>query len=157
MKFGYAFKDYGANMARAIGRDLTISSRQSLEVANMIRGMKVQNAIKNLEDVTKMIRPVKYRVRNSAPHKSGYGPAKYPISCATQIIKILKQVQANAQVKGLNTSNLEIIAIITNKASTPYRYGRKRRIKAKSTHVEIIVAEGKDKKETKKERVVKKK
>ena len=128
-------------MARTVGRDLGISTRQSLEVCVLIRNMTVEEAIQRLTKVTTMEQPVPYRKRASAPHKKGYGPAKYPVKCATAFIRLLEQVQANAQFKGLNASKLEIIHVNAQQASRPYHYGRKRRIQVKNTHVEIVVAE----------------
>ena len=53
----------------------------------------------------------------------------------------MEQAEANAQFKGLNTGKLIISQIIANKASRPWRYGRKRRRRMKRTTVEVIVRE----------------
>lgn len=145
MKFKYAFNKYSEDMARTVARDLAISTRAALEVSDMIRGRNIESAIRELTLIKNLKKPLRYRKSNSVSHKPGVGPAKYPVSCATEFIKLLNQVQANAQFKGLNSSNLEIIHVNANQANRPFRYGRQRRIKAKRTHVEIVVAESKKK------------
>ena len=55
-------------------------------------------------------------------------------------MRLIKAVEANAQVKGFDTTVLKITKIVANKASTPQTGGRKRHAK-KRTHVEIMVME----------------
>ena len=141
MALKYALKNYTTNMARTFGKDLAISTRDSIEIADTLRGMDVTKAIKEMELVKQMKKPIVYRKRASVPHKKGYGPAKYPIKCADAFAKLLKQVQANAQVRGLNAEKLEIIHINATVANRNYHYGRRRGIKTKATHIQIVVAE----------------
>ena len=58
-----------------------------------------------------------------------------------EIIKLMEDVEANAQFKGLNTSNLVIAHISAHKAGKAWHYGRKSRRKMKRTTIEIVVEE----------------
>ncbi len=73
-------------------------------------------------------------------HKAGMSAGRYPQKAAKEILRLLNSVEANAQVKGLDTSNLKIIKILANKASIPST-GRRHRGAAKRTHVEVEVRE----------------
>jgi len=139
--------------AIAIGRSLAISTKYSKEISNFIRGKTTAKAKRILEDAISLKRAIPMKISASAGHKSGIGPGQYPIKTASAILKILKSAEANANSKGLNVESLIIKSIIPNQASKSYHYGRRRGLKTKATHIEIIVEEvslGK-KKEVKKE------
>lgn len=133
-------------MARVVGRSLPISTKFSVEVCNFIRNRSVSEAKGILQRVIekKQAVPFKYYKRDLS-HKRKIGPGRYPEKVASELIKLLESVEANAQFKGLNTSNLQITHINAHMASRPWHYGRKRRRKTKRTHIEIIVGEKKEK------------
>jgi outer membrane biosynthesis protein TonB len=62
-----------------------------------------------------------------------------------EIRKLLETVEANAQFKGLNTSDLKIVHISANNAGNVWRYGRFRRRKMKRTDIEVVEEESKNK------------
>lgn len=140
----YALQKFPENYATAMGKDLPISTKQSIEICKYIRGKSLQRAKKILEEVMEEKQPIPFtRFTTDLGHKPGIGSGRYPYKASMAILSLLKSVEANAQVKGLSTNNLVIYHISANKASTPWRYGRKRRVKAKRTHVEVVVAEKK--------------
>jgi len=104
---GYAYqgKDEKAVKAQAVG--LSISTKESYEIANAIRGMNVVSAKKMLEEVLQLKTPIKYRRyihRSGVGHrKGGYGPGRYPKNSSEEFIKLLNLLQANAKFKGLST------------------------------------------------------
>ena len=59
---------------------------------------------------------------------------------------LLKSVEANAQFKGLHSSNLQIVHICAHRAARPMRSGRQRGRQTKRTHVEIVLQESVKKK-----------
>ncbi len=141
------------NEAKAALRNVSISTKMSVEVCNLIRNKNLQRAKSLLEEVIdkKIAVPIK-RYNKDIAHKKKIGPGKYPIKVCKEILKLLDQVEANAQFKGLNTSDLYITHIKADKAATPWHLGRKRRRKMKRTHVAVRVIEKvKEKKEAKKE------
>ena len=131
----------GKDIAKASATSLPISTKQSIEVCNFIRNKKLEKAKAILERVLEKKEAIPFkRFGSDTGHKKGkIGTGRYPQKTAEEILKLLNSVEANAQDKGLNTDDLKIIQLIANKASTPWRFGRKRRRKSKRTHIEIIV------------------
>jgi len=154
MKFKYSLKEMNENMAKAYGRDLSISTKKSVEICRSIRGKKLEKAKRFLENVIKMESAVPMRRYNTdTAHKKGIGPGKYPIKTAKGILMVLESAESNAQSKGLSTKDSIIFHIVAHKASRPWHFGRKRRQKMKRTHIEIVLLEKKS--HDKKEKIVK--
>ncbi|MDA1196518.1 MAG: 50S ribosomal protein L22 [Nanoarchaeota archaeon] len=148
-----------ANTAKVTGRGMPISAKSSTEICRTIRNQRLDSAKKILQDVKEQKQAISFkRFKSSVSHRRGMGPGKYPVKAATEILHLLESAEANAQFKGLNTTDLTIIQSIANSGSRPHRYGRQRRRKAKRTHITIVVAEGvaKEEKSTKKREPVKK-
>ena len=139
----YAFQEYDeGTMSRAYGRALSISTKKSVEVCNWIKGKSLSSALKMLEDVVAMRKAVPYsRFNQELAHQRATGPGGFPINVAKNVILILKSAEANASAKGLNTSSLKIVHICAHLGSRPFRHGRKRRVKAKRTHIEVVLQE----------------
>lgn len=141
------------NIAKVNARSMPISTKQAIEISNFIRGKKVEEAIKLLEGVVKKDIAVPFRrFSGDVGHKRKIGAGRYPEKASKEIIRLLNSLNANAQFKGLNTSNLVIKKICANKASSMWHYGRKMRRKMKRTNIEIIAKEGKKEIEKKVER-----
>ena len=140
---GYTFKDYNEeHMARAIGMALPISFKQGVEICNFIKNKRVSDAKKVLEKVLEKKEAVPFRIYNrDLGHKTKIGPGRYPEKASRHFISLIESTEANAQFKGLNTSNLTIIHISAHKAGKAWHYGRKSRRKMKRTNVEIVVEE----------------
>ena len=62
-----------------------------------------------------------------------------------EVIKLLRQAQANAKNKGLDSTNLVINNILAKKAAQSWHSGRQRRRRMKRTHVEVTLTEAKTK------------
>ena len=148
MANNYSEKGYNKeNMARAIGRSLPISFKQSIELCNFIRNKKVNYAKEVLSNIANQKLALPFRRFNSnMGHKKKIMAGRYPKKTSTKILDLINHVEANAQFKGLNTANLVITHINANKASKVAHFGRKRSREAKRTHVEIIVQEKTDEK-----------
>lgn len=130
--------------ARAIGRDLPISTKQSIEICNYIRGNKLELAKKKLNSAINKKAAIPFKIfTKDMGHKRNIAAGKYADNACTNILKIVESAEANARNKGMSIGNLVIKAIIANKAARPYRYGRKKRVKMKRTHVEVILSEAK--------------
>jgi large subunit ribosomal protein L22 len=144
-------------MAKASGRSLPISRKQSVLVCNFIRYKNLQKAKQMLEDVTKEKIAVPYtKFNHGVAHKPGIGPGRYPIRTATEILNLLKSAESNAQLKGLNTSNLIIGDLRVNRSSVAWHYGRHRRIRMKRCNIDVILIEKKEESKNKKQKEDKK-
>lgn len=142
-------------MAKVAGVALPISTKLSIEVCRVLRYKTITRARKILQDVVDQKKAIPFKkFHGDLGHKPKMGPGRYPIKVASEIMKLLDAVEANAQFKGLNTSNLFIIHIKANTGSRPWHFGRKRRRKMKRTTIEIFVEEKKT--ETKEKKEVKK-
>ncbi|MBT3405705.1 50S ribosomal protein L22 [Candidatus Woesearchaeota archaeon] len=143
----YSFQGYDdQHMARGLGVSYNISTKQSIEICNWIRGLNVEKAKLYLREVMEKKRAVPFkRYTDGVGHRKGkIASGRYPIKSSERFLKLLESVEANAGYKGLNTSNLVIRHASANLASRPYRHGRQSRRQMKSTHVEIVVEEGKE-------------
>lgn len=147
MAHNYSFQGYEREkMARVIGKDLPISTKQCIEICSFIKGRNLQEAKDLLEEVLKMKKPVPFkRFTEGAGHKKGrMAGGKYPLKASAEIIELLNSLEANAMQKGLNTSALVIRHACANRASKTPRYGRIRGITAKRTHVEFVAVEAEE-------------
>lgn len=131
-------------MARAIGTALPISFKQSVEISRFIKNRKVSDAKKILQNVMEKKAAIPFtRYKRDLGHKKKEGPARYPEKASKEFVKLIENVEANAQFKGLNTSNLIITHISAHNSGKTWHFGRKLRRKMKRTNIEIIVEEKK--------------
>ncbi len=143
MKNNYPAKNYDKeNMARAFGRSLHISFKQSVEICDFIRNMNVGYAKDVLSRVIEHKQAIPFRKFNmNTGHKNGMMAGRYPKRASMEILNLINSVEANAQFKGLSTANLVITHINANKASKAMHFGRKRSRLSKRTNVDIVVQE----------------
>ncbi|MBW2966034.1 50S ribosomal protein L22 [Candidatus Woesearchaeota archaeon] len=139
------------DIAKAVGVALPISTKQSIEICALIRRRSLAKAKKRLIDAINKKSAIPFkRFNDNIAHKKGnIAAGKYPEKACTHILKLLEAVEANAQFKGLNTSNLLITHICAHKAGGQWHYGRQRRRKMKRTTVEVVVKEAAEKEKKK--------
>ena len=117
---GYTMESDPDTSAKAIGRDIPISPKFSREVCGMIRGMKVEAAMKALEDVIDLKRAVPLkRYKKRVSHKKGTGPGRYPVKAAEAILRVIQSAVSNAEYKGLDEDNM-FVATISASRDRPY-------------------------------------
>ncbi len=133
------------------GKDLPISTKQAVAICSFIKNKKLHDALALLEQVRKKKKAVP--MKGEIPHRhsmpKGKPAGRYPVKAADYFIKLIKNLTANAIMKGLNVENLKINTAKADKASRPRRptriaYGRKR---FKRTH--ILLETGKTKEDKK--------
>jgi len=129
------------NSSKAVGLALPISRKQSTQVCNALRGLNLQKAKKLLEDAIALKKPIEMKKYNrNTGHKAGMGPGSYAPTTCSEILKILKNAEANAQFKGLSTGNLVVKDARAQKGPTIMHQGRQR-TKSKRTHIELVLEE----------------
>mmetsp|Transcript_16650 Transcript_16650/g.42166 ORF Transcript_16650/g.42166 Transcript_16650/m.42166 type:complete len:161 (+) Transcript_16650:747-1229(+) len=107
---------------KAIGRDLRVHFKNTRETAAAIKGMSLSRAKKFLENVSekKEIVPfVRYRYgtgRKSQLKNTKNTNGRWPKKSSENLLKILKNAEANAKRKNLNINTLFIGNIQVNKA-----------------------------------------
>jgi large subunit ribosomal protein L22 len=145
-----------ANESKAVGVALPASFKQSYELAKWLRGKRLAEAKQMLEEVKDLRRPVPMtRFNTDTGHKHGMAAGRFPVSAATQLLKLLKSAESNAQFKGLSTANLVVRHIAAQKGPTSFHQGRKRRRQFKRAHIEVILREVKEQTQDKKARAKK--
>ncbi len=149
MKQGYAFQGFEKEkMARALGKDLPISMKHASMVCQAIKGKKVQRARDILTDSIELKKAIPFtRFNRDKGHKPKIGPGRYVPKTCIEILKVLNSAESNGNQKSLG--DMMIIHACAHKASSPWHFGRWRRRQMKRSHIEIIVAETKTKKEEK--------
>jgi len=127
---------------------MPISPKKAREICRMIRGMKVDVALRQLEEVAELKRPVPFARRNNTgvAHKKGVGPGRYPKKPAEAIIRVVESAKHNAEYKGLDADNLRIKVITANLGRTtpgymPRAYGRSTPWNQQTVNIEVIVEE----------------
>lgn len=133
-------------IAKATGKDLGISTKNSIVICDFIRGKNLDKAKSMLNEVIEMKRAVPFkRFNKDLGHKRGMMSGRYPVKSCKAILKVLQYAEGNAKDKNLDVESLIVKNIKANKAETPLHYGRKRSRKMKRTHIEIVLSEAKKK------------
>lgn len=136
----YAFKEDPKTMAKAVGRDLAISTKASVAICAHLRRRNLDRAKALLERVVAFREAVPFtRATNGLGHKAGMGPGRFPVKAASHILDVLRAAEANAHNKGLG--DLRIVHICAHKGPKRYHFGRWRRRQMKRTHIEVVVQE----------------
>lgn len=142
-----------SKIAKAVKLDIPVSIKYMREIARTLKGMKLLEAEKFLEDVIKLKQAVPFRrYHGKVSHKRGLAdrfgwPAgRYPVKGAKYALELLKEVENNAENKGLDKNKLVIIHIAAHKGITLKRYmprafGRATPKFRRMSHLEVIVKE----------------
>lgn len=139
--YNYSYK-VTEKMAKAVLRSEAISTKHSVEICNMLRGLPLNKAKKLLSEVVELKKPVPFkRYNDNVGHRRGMGPGRYPIKAAAKMLELFNAVGANAQVKNMDVETLVIKHLCAHQASRPMRMGRQRGRVGKRTHVEVVVVE----------------
>ena len=134
--------------ARAIGKEMPISPRHSIEICSSIKGMTVENAIIYLEDVIEKKRAVPFRRHvGGVPHKKGKGMAagRFPEKAAKYILRVVEEAKNNAEFKEI-TGDLKIIHAAAHRGRPwhswmPRAHGSSSPKVRETVNIEIIVEE----------------
>ena len=148
--FGYAFQNFDSTKhVRAAVREKDISHKHAREVAKMIKGMSIEKARDALQEVVIAKRAVPFRrFNNEVGHRSDTGvmSGRYPRKAAEEFIRLLDNLEANAEYKGMDLDRLKIISANTHrgvivKRFTPRAQGRATPKNNILTHVELVAQE----------------
>jgi large subunit ribosomal protein L22 len=138
--------------AKASGRDMRISPKMAREICNTIKGMRLYQAKKFLEDVIllKQAVPFRHHMKKQAHRKNlkqfKWPAGRYPIKAASRIYDLLTSVESNAEFKGLDVETCRIVHAVAHRGRKLKRYmprahGRSTPKFKTLTHVEIILFE----------------
>ncbi|HYS73212.1 MAG TPA: 50S ribosomal protein L22 [Thermoplasmata archaeon] len=147
-KLGYTMEYKIETMARAYGRDMPLAWKKSVELARALRGKTVDNAREYLERVISLKQPVPMKkYKRWVAHKSGMGPARYPVKAAKAFLKVLESAVSNAEFTGKDDPDAMVIRVINahkgsiTKAMRPRAYGRSGPWNQDTVNLEIVLEE----------------
>ncbi|KAF2858680.1 60S ribosomal protein L17 [Piedraia hortae CBS 480.64] len=139
--------------ARARGSYLRVSFKNTRETAQAINGWKLARAVTFLENVKEHREAVPMRRyagstgRTAQGKQFGVSKARWPVKSAEFLLSLLKNAEANADTKGLDTSKLVVTHIQVNQAPKQRRrtyraHGRINPYMSNPCHIELILTEG---------------
>lgn len=151
-KFSYAFQSFDkARHVRAALREKDISHKHSREIAVAINGMSIDKARAFLENVVAHEIAVPYRrYNNEVAHRSnirdGFFAGRYPQKAAKEFIRLLDNLESNAEYKGMDLDRLRIVSVAVHmgtklKRFQPRAMGRSSPRFNTLVHVEIVARE----------------
>ena len=148
--FKYAFQNYDKTKhVRSALREKTISHKHAREIAVAIKGMKIEKARDYLQDVVKLKRAVAFRrYHNEVGHKSDTGvmSGRYPQKAANEFLKLLDNLESNAEYRGMDLDRLRIVNATVHKGRKIERFIPRAMGRATPkidilTHVELVAQE----------------
>lgn len=149
--WGYSFKPKEPEKtAIASGRDLRISPKHAREICVAIRGLKLEDAKKLLEEVAEGRKPIAFRRHHGkVGHRrglQGWYAGRYPKKASKTILKVLEALEANASEKGLDSDRLKIVHAAAQRGPKirkymPRAFGRSTPYFQELTHIELAAVE----------------
>lgn len=151
-EFKYAFQNFDRTRhVKASLREKSISHKHSREIAVAIKGMSIDKAREFLENVVSKKIAVPYRrYNNEVAHRSnirdGFSAGRFPKKVATEFLKLLDNLESNAEYKGMDLDRLRIISAVVHKGTklerfTPRAMGRSSPKIDTLVHVELVAQE----------------
>ena len=146
-RFKYAFQNYDPTRhVRSSLREKDISHKHAREVAVAIKGLSIEKARDYLQAVINKDRAVAFRrFKNQVGHKSDPGmmSGRYPQKTAKEFIKVLDNLESNAEYKGMDLDRIKIVNATVHKGVTIKRFipramGRATPKNDVLTHVELV-------------------
>ena len=152
-KWGYSIKTEELDpekTAKASGREIRVSHKNTREVCRKVKGMSLARAKEFLNNVIIKKQAVPFtRFKKKAGHRRGLEKAfagKYPIKAAKRVLAVIESAEANAENKGLDLDRLRLIHAAAYpgmkiKRYTPRAHGRSSPKYETLTHIEIVLDE----------------
>src|ERR671921_1451589 len=151
-KSSYAFQDFDKSRhVRARIKDKDISHKHSREIAIAIKGMSLEKSREFLERVLSKEIAVPYRrYNNEVAHRSnirdGFFAGRFPQKTAKEFLKLLDNLETNAEYKGMDLDRLRIISAVVHKGTklerfTPRAMGRASPKFDTLIHIELVAQE----------------
>ena len=151
-QFGYAFQNYDKTKhVRASIREKDISHKHAREIAVAIKGRSIEKARELLENVIARKEAIPYRrYNNEVAHRSnirdGFFAGRFPKKAASEFLRILDNLESNAEYKGMDLDRLRIVGAAVHKGTKLKRFqpramGRSSPKFDTLVHVEIIAQE----------------
>ena len=149
-RYNYAFQNYDATKhVRASIREKKISHKHARETAKAIKGLTLEKARDYMLSVIAKERAIPFaRFKNQVGHRSDPGmmSGRYPEKTAGEFLKLLDNLESNAEYKGMDMDRLKIVNATSQKGVIveriiPRAQGRATAKNDVLTHFEIVAQE----------------
>ena len=151
--YHYSFNKFDKSKhVRSSLRERDISHKHAREIALAINGKSLEKAREFLERVINKEIAVPFRrYHNEVAHRSniidGFSAGRFPKKASNEFLRLLDNLETNAEYKGMDLDRLKIISIVVHKATklkrfTPRAMGRSSPKIDTLVHVEIVAQEG---------------
>ena len=149
-RYNYAFQNYDATKhVRAAIREKKISHKHARETAKSIKGLTLEKARDYMLSVVAKERAIPFRrFKNQVGHRSDPGmmSGRYPEKTAGEFLKLLDNLESNAEYKGMDMDRLKIINATSHKGVAIKRFIPRAQGRATDkndilTHVELVAQE----------------
>ena len=146
-RFRYAYQYYDPKTdVRAAIRENTISHKHAREIGRTISGMSLERAQDYLNEVVNKTRAVPFRrYNNQVGHRSDPGvmAGRYPVKAAGEILRLLANLESNAEFKGMDIDRIVLQNVTVHKGGITKRFmpramGRATPRNDARTHVEVV-------------------
>jgi large subunit ribosomal protein L22 len=147
-QFSYSFQNFEKTKhVRASAREVEVSHKHAREICVAIKDMKLNKAKEYLENVVALKQPVPYRrYKNEVAHRSelqGFPAGRYPVKAAGEFLRLLNNLEANAEYKGMDLDRLAIIHAsscpgVKVERFTPRAFGRNSPKINSLVHIELV-------------------
>ena len=150
--YSYSFEKFDKNKhVRAAIRETDISHKHARELSLFINGKSIEKARSYLDEVIDKKIAVPYRrYNNEVAHRSnirdGFFSGRFPRKASMEFLKLLDNLESNAEYKGMDLDRLKIISCVVHKGTklerfTPRAMGRSSPKIDTLVHVEIVASE----------------
>jgi len=137
---------------KASGSDLRVHFKNTCVTASALKKMTLKKAKKYLEDVMVKKQAIPFRFfngcigRHAQAKMTNATQCRWPKKSCEFLLHLLKNAESNAEVKGLDTENLEIFHIQVNRAQKQRRrtyraHGRTNPYMSSPCHIELVLCE----------------
>ena len=149
-RYDYAFQNYDSTRhVRASMREKKISHKHTREIAVAIKGLTIEKARDYLQSVLTHKRSIPFKqFKNQVGHRTDPGvmSGRYPEKAVTEVLKLLDNLESNAEYKGMDLDRLKIINATAQKGVIiqrimPRAQGRATANNNVLTHLEIVAQE----------------
>ena len=149
-RYSYAFQGFDATKhVRASIREKKISHKHARETAKAIKGLTLEKARDYMLSVIAKERAIPFaRFKNQVGHRSDPGmmAGRYPEKTAGEFLKLLDNLESNAEYKGMDMDRLKIINATSHKGVAIKRFIPRAQGRATDkndilTHVELVAQE----------------
>ncbi|MCA1813590.1 MAG: 50S ribosomal protein L22, partial [Halobacteriales archaeon] len=134
--------------AMASAREVPIKPKHAVNVCRHIRGMKLGQAKRFLEAVTREEAAVPFfrHIRTINHRRGKIGPGLFPVKAAGVILQVVESAESNAEYKGLDPDKMFISHAACQRAPTqlgqmPRAQGRATPWNTHMSHIEIVLSE----------------